>query len=167
MHHISRSSRFWLVALALVGACTVEAQEPTTTGTPTQPGVRTPGRGVSVINLPEDNGGTDAGPVTGPPSDACTGIELCGDNAFCQSCYIEGECASGPDPVWDGTECVCAQGGLDPRCDLDYCCAQGDVFDHTVCDCVPEGGGGSGSDTGSGGSDTGSGGAGSGSSCGG
>jgi hypothetical protein len=62
------------------------------------------------------------------------GSDACGSNARCRSCIDEGACAKGPDPVWTGTECVCAD--TPEHCQFTFCCAQGFVWNPTVCDCV-------------------------------
>jgi hypothetical protein len=40
----------------------------------------------------------------------CTCIPMpasCDGNVACASCLDDGECANGPDPVWNGSACVC------------------------------------------------------------
>nr|HEX4315231.1 hypothetical protein [Kofleriaceae bacterium] len=145
-----------MLAFLIVGACGVDmTPQPGVPVDTAPPASQTDTGGVELHPLPikGDQGsatGSNLGPVTGPPTDPCNGIELCGDNTDCISCYADAECASGPDPVWDGAECVCAQGGDNPRCDLEYCCAQGDSFSHVTCDCEPDDtGSGSGSGSGS------------------
>jgi hypothetical protein len=68
---------------------------------------------------------------------ACNGgPSLCNGNAACETCINDGACASGPDPVWDGSGCVCADPSNPSTCQLPYCCATGASWDATACDCV-------------------------------
>jgi hypothetical protein len=81
---------------------------------------------------------TRATQTTGQDSiNACDdGLDACEGNEQCISCLDEGACASGPDPVWTGTECVCAE--TDPaNCAFQYCCAIDFEWDPEACACVP------------------------------
>lgn len=63
------------------------------------------------------------------------GVAACEGNAQCESCLNDGECASGPDPVWTGTACVCSDN--DPaNCAYEYCCAIGYEWSVDACACV-------------------------------
>jgi hypothetical protein len=64
------------------------------------------------------------------------GVEACAGNAQCESCLIEGECASGPSPVWTGTECVCTDDNP-ANCVYEFCCALNFEWDPNACACLP------------------------------
>jgi hypothetical protein len=71
----------------------------------------------------------------GSSINACDdGSDACGDNAQCRSCLDEGACADGPDPVWTGTECVCADSP--EHCQLTFCCALGFTWNPAACACT-------------------------------
>lgn len=81
---------------------------------------------------PHDGSGSGGGSSI----NACdNGSDACGSNAQCRSCLDEGACAEGPDPVWTGAQCVCAD--TPEHCQLTFCCALGDVWNPTACACVP------------------------------
>jgi hypothetical protein len=82
------------------------------------------------------DGAHDGGSGGGSSINSCdNGSDACGSNAQCRSCLDEGACAEGPDPVWTGTQCVCAD--TPEHCQLTFCCALGDVWNPTACACVP------------------------------
>ncbi len=88
---------------------------------------------------PQD-GGADAG-GGGGVANAC-GVGSCNGDPACESCLQDGACAEGPDPIWNGTACVCPNGGAD--CNYPYCCAAGAHWDPAVCalgldTCMPDG----------------------------
>lgn len=63
------------------------------------------------------------------------GPGACGSNTQCLSCLIDAQCAEGPDPVWTGTECVCAD--TPEHCQLEFCCSTTTEWNPTACACVP------------------------------
>ena len=72
----------------------------------------------------------------GSSINACdNGSDACGSNEQCRSCLDDGACADGPDPVWTGTECVCADSP--EHCQLTFCCALDAVWSPTACACIP------------------------------
>ena len=75
-----------------------------------------------------------------PPSiNSCDdGVEACAGNLRCESCLIEGECASGPSPVWTGTACVCTDDNP-ANCVYQFCCALGYRWNPSACRCLPHG----------------------------
>lgn len=77
-----------------------------------------------------------------PPSiNSCDdGVEACQGDTRCESCLIEGECASGPNPVWTGTACVCTDNNP-ANCVYEFCCALGYEWNPSACRCLPHGGG--------------------------
>ena len=89
-------------------------------------------QGNNVVDAAEE---CDGGHGSGSSINACdNGSDACGSNAQCRSCLDEGACADGPDPVWTGTECVCADSP--EHCQLKFCCAQGFVWLPSACACV-------------------------------
>lgn len=84
-----------------------------------------------------DNSTSQAHQKDSDPSsiNACDdGVDACNGNAQCISCLEDGGCASGPDPVWTGTACVCTDN--DPaNCVYTYCCAIGFEWNPTACAC--------------------------------
>jgi hypothetical protein len=78
------------------------------------------------------------GPVT-----QCS-VTKCDGNPECQDCLDAGECADGPDPIWSGTACVCAD-FTPATCDLPWCCPDGTYWDPKACErgilgaCMPNG----------------------------
>jgi hypothetical protein len=77
----------------------------------------------------------DGGSGSGSSINACdNGSDACGSNAQCRSCLEEGACADGPDPVWTGTECVCADSP--EHCQLKFCCAIGFTWNPGACACI-------------------------------
>jgi hypothetical protein len=80
------------------------------------------------------DGGSGSG--SGSSINACdNGSDACGSNAQCRSCLDEGACAEGPDPVWTGTQCVCADSP--EHCQLKFCCALDAVWSPDACACIP------------------------------
>jgi hypothetical protein len=88
-------------------------------------------QGNNVVDAEVCDGTHDAGSSINACDD---GSDACGSNEQCRSCLDEGACADGPDPVWTGTECVCADSP--EHCQLTFCCVQGAVWNPGVCDCV-------------------------------
>ena len=90
----------------------------------------------AVIDAELCDGPHDSGSGSGGALNACdNGVDACGSNAVCRSCLDEGACADGPDPIWTGSECVCADSP--EHCQLTFCCVIGDVWNPTSCTCVP------------------------------
>jgi hypothetical protein len=79
--------------------------------------------------------GTHHGDAGGSINSCDNGSDACGSNAQCRSCLDEGACADGPDPVWTGTQCVCADSP--EHCQLTFCCALGEEWNPTACACIP------------------------------
>jgi len=89
-------------------------------------------QGNNVVDAEACDGIHDGG---GSSINACDdGSDACGSNVQCRSCLDEGACADGPDPVWTGTECVCADSP--EHCQLKFCCALGFVWLPSACACV-------------------------------
>jgi len=81
---------------------------------------------------PHDGG---SGSGSGSAINGCDqGSDACGSNAVCRSCIEDGACADGPDPIWTGSECVCADSPA--HCQFKFCCALGFVWNPSACMCI-------------------------------
>ena len=85
-------------------------------------------------------GGSGSGSSTGSGGGSSInycddGPGACGSNAQCLSCLNDAQCAEGPDPVWTGTECVCAD--TPEHCQLKFCCSTTTEWNPTACACIP------------------------------
>ena len=90
----------------------------------------------AVVDAELCDGPHDGGSGSGSAINACdNGVDACGTTATCRSCLDEGACADGPDPIWTGSECVCADSP--EHCQFKFCCAIGDVWNPTSCMCIP------------------------------
>lgn len=109
-----------IVAAALVAAC----------------GEGTATRESHPVDAEACDGAHGSGSGSGSALNACdNGSDACGSNAACRSCLDEAGCAEGPDPVWTGSECVCAD--TPEHCQYTFCCATGWVWNPGVCACIP------------------------------
>jgi hypothetical protein len=81
------------------------------------------------------DGPHDGGSGSGSAINGCDqGSDACGSNAVCRSCIEDGACADGPDPIWTGSECVCADSPA--HCQFKFCCALGFVWNPSACMCI-------------------------------
>jgi len=79
--------------------------------------------------------GTHGSGCSGSALNACdNGVDACGSNEQCIECLRDAACADGPDPVWDGCECVCAD--TPAHCQLTFCCVVSAHWDPALCTCV-------------------------------
>jgi hypothetical protein len=83
---------------------------------------------------PADVHGTQTVTASGP---TCGGVDCDPGDEVCKVCKDAGQCADGPDPIWTGTECICADSP--DHCTWDWCCRAGEHWEALACSCVPDG----------------------------